>query len=164
MSEWRYRLSDMQTQKFGSALYFEYTLGTAYSEIEGKIIFDNKTGRVIQALNLGFEYEYYKIFTPNGSQIDITHGNETRIELNYGFGYQISSNCYLGFEAMNQNYIFQSEWECSVLTLGPAFSYNGGEYKINFTLMPQITNFKTGKRELSENNKIMARLILSLEL
>lgn len=164
MSEWRYRLSDLQKQKFGSALYFEYTLGTSYSELEGKIIVDKKTGRFIQALNLSCEYEYFKIFTPNGPQIDITHGQETKIELNYGFGYQIKDGFYLGFEAMNQNFIYQSEWESSVLTLGPAFSYNAGEFKFNFTLMPQITNLKTGKRELTENNKIMARLILSFEL
>lgn len=160
-----YKLSDMMTQKSGSAIYLGYTQGLTYTEFQGKIILDKITNRIVQAFNLTAEYEYYKTFTPNADAIDIGHIGTVEIELNYGLAYKVAEGLYLGFETMSQNFFSKSKWESSVLTLGPAISYSvEDKFNINFTLMPQVTDLKTIERELDENNKMMARLILCLSL
>lgn len=160
-----YRLSDILTQRIGSAIYLGYTQGSTYTEFQGKVILDKIMNRWVQAFNLMGEYEYYKTFTPIGDLIAIERIAEIDIELNYAIAYKVVEGFYLGLEAMSQNHFSKSGWETSVLTLGPALSYEvGGNFIINFTVMPQLTNLKTAKRELSENNKIMARFILCLSL
>jgi len=160
-NEWKLKLSDPVANRIGSAIYFEYTLAPAETAIEGKIILDKQTGNFVNAFNLVGEYESVKNFTANGTKIETGNDGELIIELNYGLSYLITNGLSFGMEVFNQNQIAESEWENSVLLLGPCFSYSSRSLWINLTFMPQITNLKGGGLELTEHERLQTRLIFS---
>lgn len=164
-NEWKYQFSKPVKGSLGSALYFEYMLSPSESELEGKLIFDKNLGKTIQALNLVGEYEFHKNFNRTGNTIGVNSSHELEVELNYGFAYKFGKDIALGWEIFDQNQFSESsKWENSVLSMGPAFSYSAYDFNINLTLMPQIANLKGNGRELSEHEKLQARLILSYDL
>lgn len=161
-NEWKYKLTDPAADILGSALYFEYTISPFETELEGKIILDKQIGRTIQAFNLVGEYEFEKEFESEDSRIKAETEKEAYFELDYAFSYKIIDNLSIGLEARNQNqFSSSSEWESSVLSAGPCLSYYIGGFWLNLTVMPQITNFKTGRPELNEHEKLQARLAFS---
>jgi hypothetical protein len=160
-NEWKLKLSDPVANRIGSAIYFEYTLAPDETGLEGKIILDKQTGNFISAFNLVGEYESVKTFTANGANLDKGREGEINIELNYGLSYRITNNVQLGLEVFNQNQIADSEWKHSVLFTGPCISYSTNGFWINLTCMPQITDFITGERDLTEHEQIQTRLVFS---
>ena len=164
-NEWKYQFSKPAKGSLGSALYFEYSLSPSESELEGKLILDKELGKTIQAFNLVGEYEYHKDFNRLGNIIGINSIRELAVELNYGFAYRLNKDISIGWEIFNQNQFSENyDWENSVLSMGPAFSYSAYDFNINLTLMPQIANLKGGGRELTEHEKLQARLVLSYDL
>lgn len=164
-NEWKYQFSKPTKGLLGSALYFEYSLSPSKSELEGKLILDKEFGKTIQAFNLVGEYEYHKGFSRLGNIIGINSIRELAVELNYGFAYRLKKDISIGWEILNQNQFSENyDWENSVLSMGPTFSYSAYDFNINLTLMPQIANLKGGGRELTEDEKLQARLILSYDL
>jgi len=164
-NEWKYQFSKPERGSLGSALYFEYLLSPSKSELEGKLILDKELGKTIQAFNLVGEYGFHKSFSRQQNIIGISSSRELTVELNYGFAYRLNTNLIIGWEIFNQNQFSENyEWENSVLSMGPAFSYSAYDFNINLTLMPQIANLKGGGRELSEHEKLQVRLILSYDL
>ncbi len=162
-NEWKLKLSDPVANKIGSALYFEYALAPDAADLEGKIILDKQSGRFVQALNLTGELGFEKEFIALGNKIEVENVNELKLELNYGWSYKISNNWFAGFEIMNENVFIDSELEKSLLTAGPGFSYSSNGYWINFSLMPQITELKSGSRNIADEDGLQARLIFSYE-
>jgi len=163
-NEWKLKLTDPVVHPIGSALYFEYKLGTDETELEGKLILDKQIGKSTHALNLVGEYEMGNNFISNGNNIDLHPFSEYKFEINYGYAYKLNTNWALGVELMNQNTIADGNWEYSVLSAGPAFSYSIDGFWINLSLMPQLTNLKTGNLEFHDNQKLQTRLILSYAL
>lgn len=160
-NEWKLKLTDPVINPIGSALYFEYKLGTDETELEGKLIFDKQIGKSTHAMNIVGEYEIGKQFEPNGNLIDVKTEGEYKLEFNYGYAYKLNKNLAFGVELMNQNTISKGNWEYSVLSAGPTLSYNIEGFWVNLSCMPQITNFKTRNLEFHDNQKLQTRLIFS---
>jgi len=160
-NEWKLKLTDPVINPIGSALYFEYKLGTDETELEGKLIFDKQIGKSTHALNIVGEYEIEKEFEPNGNLIDVKTEGEYKLEFHYGYAYKLNKNLALGVELMNKNTISEGNWEYSVLSAGPTLSYNIEGFWVNLSCIPQITNLKTGNLEFHDNQKLQTRLIFS---
>jgi hypothetical protein len=161
-NEWKYKLTDPVANTFGSALYFEYGLSPSETELEGKIIIDKQIGRSIHAFNLVGEYEFFKDFSPVADKIAVNSGHELKVELNYAIAYTIKEGFTAGMEVFNENQFSpSSEWENSVLSLGPCLSYSSKGIWINLTFLPQLTNLKGGGLELTEHEKLQTRLAFS---
>lgn len=160
-NEWKWKLSDPVVDPIGTALYFEYGLGTDETELEAKLILDKQIGKSTHALNLVGEYEVEREFETNGNLIDVKSEGEYKLELNYGYSYKLNKNLSLGLEVMNQNTISEGNWEYSTLSAGPALSYNFQGFWVNFTCLPQLTNLKTGNLEFHDSQRLQNRLIFS---
>lgn len=164
-NEWKLKLTDPVANSLGSALYFEYGIGSDEAELEGKIILDKQVGRTLHALNMVGEYEFEKEFGSESGNLEAETEREAYVEFDYAFSYRIKDGLALGLEARNQNqFSVSNELESSVLSLGPCLSYYTSDFWLNFTLMPQIANFKGGGLELTEHEKIQIRLAFSFAL
>jgi len=163
-NEWKLKLSDPVANTIGSAVYFEYKLGTSETELEAKIILDKQIGKTLQCINIVGENEFEKNFETSGSKIKAENESEWKFEFNYGFSYQLNKNLAFGIEARNQNIVDDKVWEFSVLSAGPCISYNHEGFWMNLTILPQISNLKSSKRELTENEKLQTRLIFAYVL
>ena len=113
-NEWKLKLSDPVANKFGSAFYFEYALAPEETALEGKMIFDKQTGRIIHALNLVGELELGKKFETVGNIIKPENEKEYKLELNYGLSCKISEQWYAGIELMNENVFAENELEWEI--------------------------------------------------
>jgi hypothetical protein len=162
-NEWKLKLSDPVANSIGSALYFEYTLGAAETGLEGKLILDKQAGNFVNAFNMVGEYGISKSFVENGTRLELGNEKDLIIELNYGISYKIKNALNIGLEIFNQNLVKESDWENSVLSLGPCLSYSIDGLWINLTFMPQIVNLKGGGLELTEHERLQTRLIFSYE-
>jgi len=160
-NEWKLKLSDPVADRLGSAFYLEYKLAPEASDIEGKLILDKQTGRFIHAMNLVGELGFEKKYTPEGNHILTQTEKEINLELNYGFSYRINENWFAGIELMNENVLAEGELQKSLLKVGPGISYSGQGFWLNFTLMPQLTDLKTGSRSITDDDGLQARLIFS---
>lgn len=160
-NEWKLKLSDPVANKLGSALYFEYVLAPGETELEGKLILDKQTGKYTHAFNLVGELEFEKEFEAEGTELEAETEKEFNLEWNYGLSRRLNNRWYAGIEVMNKNVFEESELEKSLLYAGPGVSYSGDGFWINFTLMPQLTDFKGGGRNITENDGLQARLIFS---
>ncbi|HLN72055.1 MAG TPA: hypothetical protein VK205_02095 [Prolixibacteraceae bacterium] len=160
-NEWKLKLSDPVANKLGSALYFEYTLAPAETELEGKLILDKQTGKFIHALNLVGELELEKEFAADENKFE--NEAEVKLEWNYGLSYKLRDNWFAGLEVMNSNVLKEGELEKSILSAGPGVAYVGKGFWINFTLMPQLTNLKGGGRSIVEDDGLQSRLLFSYE-
>lgn len=160
-NEWKLKLSDPVANKLGSALYFEYTLAPAETELEGKLILDKQTGKFIHAFNLEGELEFEKEFEAEENKFE--NEAEVKLEWNYGLSYQLRNNWFAGLEVMNSNVLEEGELEKSILSAGPGIAYVGQGFWVNFTLMPQLTNLKGGGRSIIEDDGLQARLLFSYE-
>ncbi|MFZ4399555.1 MAG: hypothetical protein ACOYO1_05950 [Bacteroidales bacterium] len=163
-NEWKLKMTDPVIHPFGSALYFEYTLATDEVEIESKLIFDKQIGKTVQAFNIVGEFAYIKEFESKGALIEIKKEKEFNFELNYAIAYKVNSNLSLGLEFFNKNQYVSNGLIFSVFSAGPSLSYNFEGFWVNLSCLPQITDFKTGKQELLNNEKIQTRLIFSYVL
>lgn len=160
-NEWKLKLSDPVANKLGSALYFEYVLAPGETELEGKLILDKQTGKFTQAFNLVGELEFEKEFEEDGLELEAETEKEFKLELNYGLSHRITNRWYAGVELMNKNVFEEGELEKSVFYAGPGFSYTGDGFWVNFTLMRQFTDFKSGSRNIIGDDGLQARLIFS---
>jgi hypothetical protein len=162
-NEWKLKLSDPVANRLGSAVYFEYALAPEETALEGKLILDKQTGRIIHALNLVGELELGKMFETDENHINPETEKEYKMELNYGLSCKINERWFAGIELMNENVFAESQLEKSILTAGPVVSYSGQGFWINFTVMPQLTDLKAGERDISDEDGLQARLIFSYE-
>jgi len=162
-NEWKLKFSDPVANKLGSAVYFEYALSPEGTDFESKLILDKQTGRFIHALNLVGELEMDKDFVTDGNKIKAQNVQELKFEWNYGFSYKINERWFAGVEVMNENVFAEGKLEKSILTAGPGISYSGQGFWMNFTVMPQLTDLKSGSRNIVDEDGLQARLIFSYE-
>lgn len=161
-NEWKYKMTDPIANTVGSALYFEYTLKSSSTELEGKFIVDKQIGQTIHAFNLVGEYAVFKEFIKNGNNIGTKSQSEWLIELNYSFACKIREGLSAGMELFNQNQFSAiSEFENSILSLGPCISYNSSGFWVNLTFMPRVAILKGGDPELKDHEKLQTRLAFS---
>jgi hypothetical protein len=160
-NEWKLKLTDPVVNPIGSALYFEYTLGTEETAFEGKVLLDKQIGKTTQAFNIVGEYAIVNDFTVHDSLINIKKEQEINLELIYGFSYNLNKNLSFGFELFNKNRIEENKIKYAIFSAGPCLSYNIEGFWINVTYLPQITNLKTGSKELLKNELMQTRLIFS---
>jgi hypothetical protein len=161
-NEWKLKLTDPVANAIGSAIYFEYGLSPSETELEGKIILDKQIGNAVQAINFVGEYDFENEFETQGNKINAQVAREAAFEIDYAFSYKIKEGFSAGVEATDQNqFSTTSDWEYSVLSAGPCFSYYTNGFWLNITLMPQIKNLKGGGLELTEHEKLQARLAFS---
>jgi hypothetical protein len=163
-NEWKLKLTDPVIHPIGSALYFEYTLGADEIELESKLIFDKQIGKTTQAFNIVGEYAFKDEFENNGNLIEIKKEKEINLEFNYALSYKVNNNLSVGIELFNKNRFEANEWKYCILSAGPCISYYFEGFWLNLSCLPQITNFKTGNQELTDNEKIQTRLIFSYVL
>lgn len=160
-NEWKFKITDPVANIIGTGVYFEYTISPADIELEGKLIFDKKIGKTVQALNIVGEVEFETEFEPEGDKIEVETESEKALNFNYAFALQAARGLAIGFEVRNQNGFSGSKLEYSVLSAGPCISYSFNGFWLNLTVMPQITDFTIGTRELSSHEKLQARVIFS---
>ncbi|MDD4967954.1 MAG: hypothetical protein PHT07_00845 [Paludibacter sp.] len=163
-NEWKLKLTDPVSNPIGSAVYVEYTLSPAEVELEGKLIFDKQIGKTVQALNISGEYEFVNELVPVNSLIEVQKGHEVKLNLNYGLAWQLNKHFSVGLEAYNNNLFRNNAFEFSVLSAGPCISYYTEGFWVNLSVLPQITDLKSGKLDYTENEKLRTRLLFSFAL
>jgi hypothetical protein len=160
-NEWKLKLSDPVANQVGSAVYFEYNIAPGETELEGKLILDKEIGRFTNAFNLVGEQVFEKQFEMQGNKLVAQTAKEFKLEWNYGFSYQINNDWFAGVEVMNENVFAGGKLEKTIFKAGPGVAYVGDGFWVNFTLMPQLSNFKGGGRNLVDDDGLQARLIFS---
>jgi hypothetical protein len=160
-NEWKLKLSDPIANKVGSAVYFEYNIAPGETSLEGKFILDKETGRFINAFNLVGEQVFERQFKTQGNKLEAQTEKEFKLEWNYGLSYKINQDWFAGVEVMNENVLVDGKLQKTIFRAGPGIAYVGDDFWINFTLMPQLSNFKGGGRSLMDDDGLQARLIFS---
>lgn len=163
-NEWKYKISDPVANTIGSGVYFEYSISSTEIGFEGKILFDKQIGKFITALNIVGEYTITKDFVTTNNKIKVNNTYETVNELVYGLSYKLNEHLFLGIEAFNQNVINKVQLKESIFSIGPSFSLSSNGFWINFSVLPQVTNFVNNKLDLIGHEKFQARLLFSYEL
>jgi hypothetical protein len=167
-NEWKYKLTDAVANAFGSALYGELGLWNDEIELETKLILDKKAGKWITAFNIVGEWELKHEYSDQENKVKIGT-DDAKLELDLGLAYQIKPNLTFGFEA-RQNNVFEykqngaMKLEHSAFFVGPCFSYLSDDWWAAFTLMPQIISFKSSNLDLSEYERLNARLVFAFHL
>jgi hypothetical protein len=160
-NEWKYKLSNANSNFIGSALYLELEASTSEFELETKILLDKNIDNSIFALNLVNEFE--KEFGRRPSDDE----NENHPELDFGYMYKLKPNFGLGIELRENNTISdENGWEYSTLFAGPTLFYSGKSCSFILNVLPQIQNFKKtvyspGDLVLGDYQKLEVRLFFS---
>ena len=117
-SEWKYRLTNPDPDRISAALYLEFTVAPAETEMEFKLLFDKRGEKNIWALNLvaGQEWEY-----------DVAQGKkdkeeELKFEADLAWMHMVKNNFGLGIEFRNNNLMEEEEWLHSDIFGGPSSS------------------------------------------
>ena len=160
-NEWKLKISDPVANKLGSALYLEYTLSNDESEIETKLIFDKKIGKLTQAFNASGEYAFKNELTQNNTLVEVKKEHEINLELNYGIAYPLCKNLFLGMEVYSYSRYEGNAMKFSTLSAGLGLSYSISGFWMNLSCLPQIKDLTSSKQELTENEKLQTRLIFS---
>lgn len=164
-NEWKFKLTDPVANTIGSALYAEWTYGADEIELEAKLILDKKIGKTFHALNIVGELEFENEIEKSATEVKVEQEMEKVLELDYGFMYKKNSNFGIGFEARSHSkYTDKNELKRSGLFAGPAFSYVKDGFWVNLSVLPQITDLKTGNQNLVKYEKVNVRLIFSFML
>lgn len=163
-NEWKWKISDPVANVIGTGLYGELTLKPHETELEGKILLDKQTGRVLHALNLVAERGWEKSFDGEETITEpFTEGN-----LHYAIAYQVKPGLHFGLESLLRNE-WAPEREYSNLFAGPCFSFATDNFWINGTFLPQVTSLystapKSNGLDLDHHTKFEARVIFSFIL
>ena len=162
-NEWKFKLSDPVANKIGSALYAEIGFNGDEIEFEGKIILDKKFGNNLVAFNGVGEYEMKFEIVDGETETQI----ETPFELDFAYMHFPGSHSGIGLEVRNHNEVSNDEgWENSVWYAGPTLHFNGSNWFINVSAMPQLFNARqeagsTETLDLEHHEKVQARVLVS---
>lgn len=162
-NEWKFKLTDPVANKIGSALYAEIGFNGKEIEFEGKIILDKKFGNNLVAFNGVGEYEIEFEIEDGETVAEV----ETPFELDFAYMHFLGSHTGIGLEVRNHNEVSEDEgWENSVWYAGPTLHFNGSNWFLNVSIMPQLFNARketgsTENLELNYHEKVQARVLLS---
>jgi hypothetical protein len=159
-NEWKWKLLDAVADAFGFALYGEATVGVLEEELEAKLIFDKRIGRLLLALNL--------VGALNWESADgtWTHGQE--FEATSGAAYTLGAGFVLGVEA-RLNCLWQSGpgFLGGAVFLGPVVSFLQPTWWVSLSFTPQVAGFGGNARsglELTQYERYNLRLLAGFDL
>lgn len=165
-NEWKWKMSDPQKNKLGSALYFEWAVSPDEIELETKIILDKRINKNLFAFNGVYEYEI-KSEAIAGKTHTLT---ESPVELDFAAMHFFNPHFGLGLELRNVNEISSDKgWEYSVWYGGPSLNVSGSGWFLNAAIQPQLGNLKKTtveplKMVLDEREKAEFRLLFGISL
>lgn len=163
-NEWKVKLSDPNQNKLGFSLYGEWGIkGGDELELEAKAILDKSFGKHLLALNIVGEQEKEFEWKNNASEAE----KENKMELDFGYMYNIHPNFGLGVELRNHNEIKDGDWEHSVLFGGPTINYRSDRWFVIGSFLPQWRNLrKTSEapfnKVLDEHERMEARILVGI--
>lgn len=172
-SEWKFKISDANTDVIGSGLYGEFTLSDKELELETKILLDKRINNHLLALNLVAEFEWEqsteaKVVNGEVKQESDMELEATPMEIDLAYMYNVRPNFGVGLEA-KQHFEVTTEGglEHSALLAGPTVYWTPKDSKHSFifSFMPQLTNMnKTAAQpnalDLDEYEKYDFRLLI----
>ncbi len=158
-NEWKFKLMDNVADIFGMGLYIEPEIKPDELELETKVIIDKKEGPWLWTLNLTAEPEVHLV--DNTSAFSLIPSA--------GLGLFLADRFMVGIEAQNWNFWQSqpSEVNYSTLSLGPVLSYTASNWWVTLTVLPQITDLRTGALNLTDGEvgqKWQTRIATSLAL
>jgi hypothetical protein len=159
-NEWKWKLMDPVADIFGLALYAEFTVGPSEEELEGKLIFDKRFGKLLLALNLIGEYEWENLY-PGWL-------HEQQLEAAFGAEYAVGAGFHIGLESrVNAVWEGGTGFAGGAVFVGPVVSYVRSTWWVALSVMPQVAGFGTGTvdgLELDEHERINIRLLAGFDL
>jgi hypothetical protein len=160
-NEWKWKLLDPVADAFGFALYGEATLGVKEEELEAKLIFDKRIGKLLLALNLVGALNW------EADAGHWTHGQE--FEASAGVEYAVGAGFHLGVES-RVNCLWQSGpgFLGGAVFVGPVLSFVQPTWWLALSFLPQAAGFggssaQTGL-ELTQYERFNVRLLAGFDL
>lgn len=157
-NEWKYKLLDATADPIGFALYGEGSYSNPEIELEGKMILDKQVSNFLFAFNVIGEHSF--VSGKNVADFIVTQSEDVA-EFTGGAAYFIAQNFTVGVEARQTTKhppAIEGGGRYSAFFAGPSLSYDGPNWWAAATVMPQL-----GTLELSEHEKVEARILLSFE-
>lgn len=139
-----YRVLSPYVDPVGMAVYVEPTFGSAFTEVETKLIFQKNF--LDDTLTLGFNFTYapeYRLVQADADsgKTGAIWNEETDINFNLGVSYRFIPNWSLGFEFINEHeynsYDF-SNLSNSGFYLGPSVHYGGKDFFVTGVFVTQL--------------------------
>lgn len=159
-SEWKLKLSDPVADRAGLALYGELSAGPAAAEIEGKLILDKRSGRLLAALNLTAEHEW-DFAAGQGT------GHESALEVTGAAAWFVRPGVTAGLELRSHTVLPPAgEPTRSALFLGPSLSYSREGWWVAASVLPQLVALagaSHGHLDLEEHERVELRFLFGLE-
>ena len=159
-NEWKWKLLDPVADPFGFALYGEYLLGVNDQEVEAKLIFDKRIGRLLLALNLigelGWEKEDGR--TAFDQELEVVGGAAYRIGAGFSLGLEARLNCIWG---SGEGFVG------GAFFIGPTVSWASGGFWAALSFLPQAVGFGGSTQaglDLAEHERFNIRLLAGFHL
>ncbi len=158
-NEWKWKLKDASTDKFGLALYGELSLLADEAELETKLIVDKVIGRHKLAYNLVAAVEWET--APGRTE------SAFELENDFAYAYSFTDRFSAGAEVRNHNERKRGEWEHKALFAGPDVHYTGKNWWVTLAWMTQLPalqrsrNFPASRYVLDEHERTNIRLLWS---
>ncbi len=159
-SEWKMKLSDPVADRAGLSVYGELSGGPAEAEVEGKLILDKRSGRLLAAANLTAEHDW-EFAGGQGTE------QESAVELTAAAAWFVRSGFTAGLE-LRSHTVFPPTGEPtrSALFLGPSLSWSREGWWVAGTVLPQLVALagrSSGHLDLVEHERIELRFLFGLE-
>ncbi len=159
-SEWKMKLSDPVADRAGFALYGELSGGPAEAEVEGKLILDKRSGRLLAAANLSVEHGW-EFAGGEGTE------QESAVELTGAAAWFVRPGFTAGLE-LRSHTVFPPPGEPtrSALFLGPSVSYSREGWWVAASVLPQLAALagaSRGSLDLVEHERVELRFVFGLE-
>jgi hypothetical protein len=166
-NEWKFKLTDRVADPLGVGAYFEWGVGPAEIEIEGKLLLDKQVGRFLFAANIVGELELELEGEVEGGEVEVEVEPEGKIQLNVGLAGLITDQVSLGVEIREDNIFAHGAFEHATIHAGPSVSFTQGRFFAVVSVLPQVVAFGPeveGFRELHDHEQIEARVLLGFDL
>jgi len=156
-NEWKLQFLDPVADPLGLGLYWEWGAWPHELEFEAKLLLDKAMGPVFAAFNLVGELEV-KPVPAAAAEL------EAKLEFLLGVSFYLGKGAHLGFEAQEGLVWEDSELEKALLSVGPSLAVHGSTAWFAVTVLPQVVDLKTGKRNISSAEVLEARILMGVDL
>jgi hypothetical protein len=158
-SEWKLKLADPVADRAGVAVYGELSAGPSEVELEGKLIFDKRVGRLLGAVNLVAEQEWK--LEESGT------AREAALEVDAAACWFLTPRLAAGLELRSHTVLPPEGGPTrSALFLGPTASYAREGWWVAVSVLPQVwapAGASDGHLDLEEHERVEVRLLFGLE-
>ncbi len=156
-SEWKFQMTDPNTDLVGTLAYGEVTFAGDELELEARGVVGKNVGDFVTAANVLLEHEWE--FEEEGTE------REWKLEATGGVAYLLGNRVSVGVEGRNAR-VFDQDFDqfASAWFVGPALSYRTDRWWATLTVMPQLhgTPDTEDGKELDEFERLEARLIFGI--